>query len=190
MNLIILSGSHSLVFNFCKLIIVYLLRSGDGGKALYYMLMFSARKWCENFCLSKETFNYLCTQPSQYSTYTIKICICEKQSLSRTMLLSPCELCHRVQNIRRTVSHLFGGQSTFFEIHLVQETCQAIVDHLLPKYMRFPSTDQQQQYIDSFETKWGVLQCIGAIDGSHIPVSPPPTPYYYLTVMHTLYTTT
>ena len=64
---------------------------------------------------------------------------------------------------------------------MVHETCQAIVDYLLPKYIRFPCSDQQQQYIDNFENKWGVPQCIGAIDGSHIPVSPPSlchTDYY------------
>ena len=71
----------------------------------------------------------------------------------------------------RTVSHLFGvGRSTVCEV--VHETCWAIVDHL-PKYIRFPSRDQQQQYIDNFESKWGVPQCIGAINGSHLPVSAP-----------------
>ena len=80
----------------------------------------------------------------------------------------------------RTVSHLFGaGRSTVSEI--VHETCRAIVDHLLPKYVCFPPCHQQQQYIDNFESKWGVPQCIGAIDSSHIPVSPPTlchTDYY------------
>ena len=80
----------------------------------------------------------------------------------------------------RTVSHLFGvGRSTVCEI--VHETCQAIVDNLLPQYIHFPSLDQQQQYIENFENKWGVPQCIGAIDGSHIPVSQPAlchTDYY------------
>ena len=80
----------------------------------------------------------------------------------------------------RTVSHLFGvGRSTVCEV--VHETCHAIVNHLLSKYIRFPSSDQQEKYIVNFESKWGVPQCIGAIDGSHIPVSPPTlchTDYY------------
>ena len=75
---------------------------------------------------------------------------------------------------------MFGvGRSTVCEV--VYETCQAIVDHLLSKYIRFPSSDQQEQYIVNFESKWGVSQFIGAIDGSHIPVSPPTlchTDYY------------
>ena len=64
-------------------------------------------------------------------------------------------------------AHLFGvGWSTVCKV--VHETCQAIVDHLLPKYIYFPSVDQQQQYIDDFESKWGVPQCIGAVDDSYV----------------------
>ena len=64
---------------------------------------------------------------------------------------------------------------------MVHEICRAIVDHLLPKYIHFPSYDQQQQYMYNFEDKWGVPQCVGAIDGSYILVSPPTlchTDYY------------
>ena len=67
------------------------------------------------------------------------------------------------------MTHLFGvGLSTVCEV--VHETCQAI-HCLLPKYIHFPSVDQEQQYIDDFKSKWGVPQCIGAVDGFHIPVS-------------------
>ena len=51
----------------------------------------------------------------------------------------------------------------------------------VPQYIHFPSLDQQQQYIEIFENIWGVPQCIGAMDGSHTPVSPPSlchTDYY------------
>ena len=138
---------------------------------------FTSQEWLENFRLSKNTFDYLCTQLTphlQYQDTHLRKAISVKKRVAITIwtLASSAEY--------RTVSHLFGvGRSTVCEV--VHETCRAIVDHLLPKYICFPSCDQQQQYVDNFEDKWGVPQCIGAIDGSHIPVLPPTlchTDYY------------
>ena len=56
---------------------------------------------------------------------------------------------------------------------IVHETCQAIVTVLLRKYIKFPSSGQLDSIVDGFKTKWGVPQCVGAIDGSHIPISAP-----------------
>ena len=138
---------------------------------------FSPQDWIENFCLSKAIFDHLCTQLTPYIQYCnthLRDTISVKKHVAITLwtLGSPAEY--------RTVAHLFGvGRSTVCEV--VHETCQAIVNHLLPKYIHFPSVAQQQQYINDFENRWGVPQCIGAIDGSHIPVSPPTlchTDYY------------
>ena len=151
-------------------------RSGDWWEHVV-LETFTSREWLENFRLSKDTFDYLCTQLTphlQYQDTHLRKAISVKKRVAITLwtLASSAEY--------RTVSHLFGvGRSTVCEI--VHETCRAIVDHLLPKYICFPPCDQQQQYVDNFESKWGVPQCIGAIDGSHIPVSPPTlchTDYY------------
>ena len=87
-------------------------------------------------------------------------------------LATPCEY--------RTISHLFGiVRSTVCEI--VQETCQLIVKTLFGKYIQFPTGDKLNELVDTFKGKWGVPQCVGAIDGSHIPVASPAmnhTDYY------------
>ena len=80
----------------------------------------------------------------------------------------------------RTVAHLFEvARSTVCET--VHETCQAIVTVLREKYVRFPSSDSLDAIVDGFQTKWGVPQCVGAVDGSHIPIYGPKenhTDYY------------
>ena len=87
-------------------------------------------------------------------------------------LATPCEY--------RTIAHLFGiARSTVCEI--VQETCNAIVKVLLNKYIEFPTGDKLDELVDGFKTKWGVPQCVGAVDGCHIPISSPAmnrTDYY------------
>lgn len=64
---------------------------------------------------------------------------------------------------------------------IVQETCTIIVQTLLHKYIQFPSGNKLDELIDGFLTKWGVPQCVGAIDGCHIPIASPAmncTDYY------------
>ena len=72
----------------------------------------------------------------------------------------------------RTIVHLFGlGRSTVCKI--VQETCATIVQILPKKYIKITQPDKLQEVVDGFKTKWGVPQCVGAIDGFHIPISSP-----------------
>ena len=80
----------------------------------------------------------------------------------------------------RTIAHLFGiARSTVCEI--VHETCQCIIDILMVDYIKFPSGDRLNQTVHEFKTKWGVPQCFGANDVSHLPISAPDllnTDYY------------
>ena len=80
----------------------------------------------------------------------------------------------------RTVGHLFGvSRSSVCEI--VHETCSAIVTILLKTYIKFPTGSNIDNVVREFKAKWGVPQCFGAIDGTHIPVSVPSenhTDYY------------
>ena len=88
------------------------------------------------------------------------------------ILATPCEY--------RSVAHLFGlARCTVCCI--VKETCRAIVMRLLPKYIRFPVGDKLKETAQGFHDRWGIPQCAGSINGSHIPVRPPSlnhTDYY------------
>ena len=46
---------------------------------------------------------------------------------------------------------------------------------LIPIYINFPTGDELKEVVKGFRDKWGVPQCAGSIDGSHIPVTPPAT---------------
>ena len=87
-------------------------------------------------------------------------------------LATPCEY--------RTLSHLFGvARSTVCTI--LHETCAAIATALMSTYIKFPTGQSLQNVIEGFELKWGFPQCMGAIDGSHIPICAPElnhTDYY------------
>jgi hypothetical protein len=80
----------------------------------------------------------------------------------------------------RSIAHLFGVSRSSVCL-IVKDVCEAIVCLLLPKYIQVPSGDRLQVILDGFESKWGFPQCVGAIDGSHIPIVSPlehPADYY------------
>jgi len=55
----------------------------------------------------------------------------------------------------------------------VKETCKAIVRILQPKYIHFPSGESLTTTVQGFLEQWGIPQCAGSIDESHIPLRPP-----------------
>ncbi|XP_047127767.2 uncharacterized protein LOC124808621 [Hydra vulgaris] len=73
----------------------------------------------------------------------------------------------------RVVSSLFDiGKSTANLI--VHEFINAVNDILLPKYVKFPlSVENLNKHSRDFEAILGFPQCVGAVDGCHIPILAP-----------------
>ena len=116
--------------------------------------------------MSRETFSYIYEQLRsrllrQDTVMRRAISVERRVGITLWFLATPSEY--------RTIAHLFGvARSTACEI--VHETCTAIVDCLLKQYIQFPSGARLDEVVDGFLNKWGVPMCVGAIDGSHIPV--------------------
>ena len=55
----------------------------------------------------------------------------------------------------------------------VREVCLAIVELLLLLYIRVPTGDHLHDVVEGFSCRWGFPQCVGAIDGTHIPIVTP-----------------
>ena len=81
-----------------------------------------------------------------------------------------------------TVSHLFGlARCTVCVV--VHEACRAIVQSLQSEYISFihVTGDSLKTVVEGFRMRWGIPQCAGSIDGTHIPITPPAmnhTDYY------------
>lgn len=131
----------------------------------------------ENFRVSKETFYYLCEKLRsviERQDTRMRRAICVEQRVAITLwCLSTC-----IEY--RSIGHLFGvARSTVCVI--VHDTCKAIVRVLLRTYIQFPRGNELNDVVDGFKRKWGMIQCAGAIDGTHVPVMPPAslhTDYY------------
>ena len=87
----------------------------------------------------------------------------------------------------RTVAHLFGVARRSTVCEIVHTTCTAIAERLLSTYISW-----LDNVVDNFMTKWGVPQCVVAIDGCHIPIAAPidnHTDYYNRKGWYILYDT-
>ena len=72
----------------------------------------------------------------------------------------------------RTIAHLFGMARCTVCV-IVHNTCKAIIDVLLNAYIQFPQGNELRDVVEGFKARTGIIQCIGAIDRSHVPVMPP-----------------
>ncbi|XP_070397963.1 uncharacterized protein [Nothobranchius furzeri] len=74
----------------------------------------------------------------------------------------------------RPISVLFGvGISTVAKC--VKDFCAAAEAWLLPELIHLPDEGKFREIASYFESRWGLPQCVGAIDGSHIPIIAPRT---------------
>ena len=138
---------------------------------------FTSYDWQWNFCMSKELFLHLCDhlRPSLLCKDTIL-----RKAISVEKHVAITLWCLATSSEYRTIGHLFGvARCTVCRI--VHETIEAIINILLPMYIKFPTGQALTSVINEVEHKWNFPQCAGAIDGSHIPVLPPQinhTDYY------------
>ncbi len=80
----------------------------------------------------------------------------------------------------RTVGHLFGVSKSSVCL-ISKEVCAKIVSVLLPQYVKFPTGSALSVVVDGFKNQLEFPQCVGAVDGSHIPIVSPhvcPADYY------------
>ena len=138
---------------------------------------FSAHDWMENFRVSRDTFQYLCDQLRpliRKQDTRMRKCVSTERRVAITLwvLATPSKY--------RSVAHLFG-LACCTVCKIVNETCRAIIQKLLPLYVRFPTVSGLVDVVRGFKEKFGIPQCAGSIDGSHVPITPPSmnhTDYY------------
>lgn len=138
--------------------------------------LFGERWWKENLLVNKTTFDFLCSELRQY-IHKQETHLRQPVSVEKRVTVTLWKLATNVEY--RTIGALFGiGRSTVGKV--VLETCNAISQHLLPKYVAIPEGAKLRELVDGYEGRWGCPQAVGAIDGTHIPII-----YDHYTVPHT-----
>ena len=128
------------------------------------------RDWHENFRMSRESFLVLCQQLEEHlikrnTRFRKAVSVQEQVALTLYYLSDEGRL--------RKTANAFGlGKSTVSAI--IRRVCKVITVHLTSKYIKFPKTKEEVEESSSlFYAKHGFPQCIGAIDGTHVPIKQP-----------------
>lgn len=51
--------------------------------------------------------------------------------------------------------------------------CEAVVNNITPHFIQWPTRERLQEVMEGFDQHNGLPRCIGAIDGTHIPIKAP-----------------
>ncbi|KAJ4942406.1 hypothetical protein JOQ06_012272 [Pogonophryne albipinna] len=119
--------------------------------------------------MSEETYVYLCNKlrPAMERQDTpFRECI----PLKKRVAIALWKLATGSEY--RSIGHLFGVSNTTV-CRCVQDFCAAAETLLVPELIRSPDREQFAEMAAYTENRWGLPQCVGAIDGSHIPILAP-----------------
>ena len=138
---------------------------------------FTPQDWLMNFRVSEATFEYLCEQLRSSVTKSDTIM---RKAIPTEKRIGLTLWCLATGADYRTIGHLFGvSKSTVCLV--TKQVCGSIVECLLPKYVKMPSGTVLIEDIEGFMNNHGFPQCVGAVDGTHIPIISPqdcPADYY------------
>ncbi|XP_013409304.1 protein ANTAGONIST OF LIKE HETEROCHROMATIN PROTEIN 1 [Lingula anatina] len=128
---------------------------------------FDDRDWQESFRMRRETFEYLV---NELALHLPTPGMWRSISMRRRVAVTLWILAHGTDY--RTVGHLFGlGRSTVCMIF--RHTVVALATHIAPLYIQMPTGERLDAIVRGFEETWGMPQCVGAMDGTHIPIVAP-----------------
>ena len=129
----------------------------------------TSEDWLSNFRMFRSTFSYL---------YEMLSCIVAR---SDTVMRGAIPVVKRVAMTLwflatgadyRTIGHLFGVSKSSVCL-VTKEVCSSIVSQLLPQFVRFLTGSALTEVVEGFKNELGFPQCVGAVDGSHIPIVSP-----------------
>lgn len=135
-------------------------------------------EWKENFRMRKENFKKFCAEVGPFIERDIENCVRAPIEVERQVGVTLYYLSD--EGRMRKTANAFGLSRSSVSV-IVHRVTHAIPLRLGPKYIKFPSTEEAvQDSVKKFFSTFGIPQCLGAIDGTHIDIKQPsknPTDY-------------
>ena len=129
----------------------------------------TSRMWVEHLRMKKETFLYLCRDLEPFlkkkrTRFRESIPVSNRIAMALWRLATGMDY--------RSIGQLFGvGRSTCCKI--THHVCDALVTVFLKKIVSIVANERLQDTKNAFRIMSGLPQCVGAVDGCHIPILAP-----------------
>lgn len=126
-------------------------------------------QWRIHFRMTRDTFNFIVNSvrplmERQTTNYRRAITTEKRVGVALWRLATG--------NEYRTLQELFGiGRSTACQI--LEEFVSAVAQELKRTLIKRPTHDEFIEIAQGYRDRWGFPQCVGAIDGCHIPIIAP-----------------
>ena len=120
--------------------------------------------------MSRESFLVLCQQLEEH---LIKRNTKFRKAVSVQEQVALTLYCLSDEGRLRKTANAFGLEKSTVSA-IIRRVCKVITVHLTSKYIKFPKTKEEVEASSSlFYAKHGFPQCIGAIDGTLVPIKQP-----------------
>jgi hypothetical protein len=127
-------------------------------------------EWMDNFRMTEPNFNKLCDLLDEHlrrQDTKFRRAVSVKTQVALTLYYLSDEA-----RLRKT-ANAFGLAKCTVSV-IVRRVCFAISDQLGPMYIKLPNTEEEVHgLVSNFYRSFGIPQCLGAVDGTHIEIKPP-----------------
>ena len=130
---------------------------------------FTDRQWYENFRVTKRTFLFV-VDLVEDDVKRKSTVMREPVSVEKPVAIVYYFLATTAEY--RTIANLFGVSRSFV-CKCVKDVCAAVVNRLQSTFVFFPKEHELENIINTYKRKWGFPACVGALDGTHIPIIAP-----------------
>ena len=128
-------------------------------------------EWRDNFRMGKNCFYHLVEElrpflEKQVTNMRVPVAVATQVAATLYYLSDEGRL--------RKTANAFGLSRSVIS-NIVRRVCYVISNVLGPKYIRLPYTSAEVEHLTSqFYVHYGIPQCLGAVDGTHIMIKQPP----------------
>lgn len=128
--------------------------------------------WLSTFRMTSDTFLYICDELRDHLKPAHNPFHQAREPIAAEEQVAICLYYLASGSLYRVVGDVFGIHKSTVCV-IVHKVCNKIVEKLIQQWITIPDEHECEEISERFRARCGLPRIILAIDGSHIPVTPP-----------------